>query len=79
MVGDGSGWPVCRAAGPAVGAGARAPSEPDLHPARPWGGEASLLVRNDGAGPSLLQAWVDGGRALGTGREVTTPFWWVPP
>lgn len=43
------------------------------------GGEAALMVRNDGTGPSLMQAWVDlGDERLGPG-EVATPFLVLPP
>ena len=43
------------------------------------GGEASLLVRNDGTAPSLLQAWVDAGNEHQGPAEVATPFLVVPP
>lgn len=43
------------------------------------GREASLLVRNGGAEPSLLQAWVDKGDERQGPAEVSTPFLVVPP
>ncbi len=43
------------------------------------GGEASLMVHNGGAEPSLLQAWVDGGDEHQGPAEVSTPFLVVPP
>lgn len=43
------------------------------------GGEASLLVRNDGTEPSLLQAWVDGGDEQQGPAEASTPFLVAPP
>ncbi|MEG0008452.1 MAG: fimbria/pilus periplasmic chaperone [Aeromonas sp.] len=43
------------------------------------GGEASLLVRNDGTEPSLLQAWVDRGDEQQGPAEVSSPFLVVPP
>lgn len=43
------------------------------------GGEASLLVRNDGTEPSLLQAWVDGGDEQQGPAEASTPFLVEPP
>lgn len=41
--------------------------------------EASLMVRNDGSEPSLLQAWVDGGNEQQGPADVSTPFLVVPP
>lgn len=43
------------------------------------GNEASLMVRNDGSEPSLLQAWVDGGNEQQGPADVSTPFLVVPP
>ena len=43
------------------------------------GGEAGLLVRNGGAEPSLLQAWIDDGDERQGPAEVSTPFLVVPP
>ncbi|MGY3902288.1 fimbrial biogenesis chaperone [Aeromonas lusitana] len=43
------------------------------------GGEATLLVRNDGTEPSLLQAWVDGGDEQQGPAEASSPFLVVPP
>ncbi|WP_233421490.1 fimbrial biogenesis chaperone [Aeromonas media] len=43
------------------------------------GNEASLMVRNDGSEPSLLQAWVDGGNEQHGPADVSTPFLVVPP
>lgn len=41
--------------------------------------EVSLMVHNQGAAPSLLQAWVDGGNEQQGPADVTTPFLILPP
>lgn len=41
--------------------------------------EVSVTVHNQGAAPSLLQAWVDGGNENQGPAEVSTPFLVLPP
>lgn len=64
---------------PAVVLKQRGRPEPDAYPGDQGVTEASLMVRNDGSEPSLLQAWVDGGNEQQGPADVSTPFLVVPP